>query len=383
MRNIILAISFFIPLICSAQKKNERANANPKAKRVINVSLTPENWEFKPNSAEFIQYQNVPALRILTSSDVISLKGVDFINGTIEYDMEPIDPSFTGIYFRRTDQRESEYFYFRVARAGDTNAVDAIQYAPFLGGVNFWDMLFHFQGNADFRKQQWNHVKLVINGRQMKVYLNHESKPRLEVPRLEGTNSGGSIAFDGQAIISNLSIKPDDVEGVDPIAGIDQTDNDPRYLRQWRMTSPVIFTQNIDFDYDLFPKDSTKWEPVTAERRGLINLTRKFGKSEKRRFVWLKTTINSGSAQTRRLNLGFSDEVWIFLNGRYLYIDKNYYASPIMKQPDGRCTVDNTSFEVPLSAGKNELMIAVANNFFGWGIIARFDKMAGMTFENP
>jgi len=109
-----------------------------------------------------------------------------------------------------------------------------------------------------------------------------------------------------------------------------------------------------------------------------INLTRKFGKSESRRIVWLKTTIKSASAQTRKLAFGFIDDVWVLINGKMLYVDKNWYLHPIRKEPDGRCSIENTTFNLPLNAGDNELLIGVANDFYGWGIVARIDSLAGI-----
>jgi len=53
-----------------------------------------------------------------------------------------------------------------------------------------------------------------------------------------------------------------------------------------------------------------------------------------------------------------------------------------MKEPDGRLSIENTYFTVPLNQGDNELLIGVANDFFGWGIVARFDKMEGLRFES-
>jgi hypothetical protein len=60
---------------------------------------------------------------------------------------------------------------------------------------------------------------------------------------------------------------------------------------------------------------------------------------------------------------------------RLAYVDKNLFMSPGMKEPAGRCAVENTSFRLPLKAGENELLVGVANNFYGWGIIARLDNM--------
>jgi len=340
--------------------------------------LKPENWDFKPQSAEFLEYKSRPAMKLLTSSDPVVLKNFNFTSGTIEYDLEPLDPRFTSIYFRWNDSKENECFYFRTGRAGNPQAADAVQYAPHLGGVNLWDMLPQFQTNADFKKDNWNHVKLVISGKQMRVFVNDMEHPALQVPMLEGNTSSGTLAFDGQVIISKLVVKQNAVEGLSSEAGIDPIASDPRYLRKWQVSNPITTAKGIDFRDEYAPNPETKWDDIWAERYGLVNLTRKFGKTEGRRIVWLKTSIHSDKAQDKALRFGFSDEVWIMINNAPLYIDKNLYNTPMAKQPDGRCSIENTSINIPLKEGDNELVIGVANFFYGWGIVARFDNLNGI-----
>jgi hypothetical protein len=376
MKNVLKAafcIVLCLPCIYTfAQKKNIHAN---------NISLRVKNWEFKPQTVDFIEYKSRSAMKLLTSNNVVVLKDLDFINGTIEYDMEPLDPRFTSIYFRWKDSRENECFYFRTGRAGNPQSIDAIQYAPLLDGVNLWDMLFHYQTNADFKKGEWNHVKLVISGKQMRAYVNNMARPSLAVPMLEGNTSSGSIAFDGQVIISNLKIRSNSVEGLAPEAGIDPTASDSRYIRKWHVSEPITTAKNIDFSYEYIPNAETKWSDISTERHGLVNLTRKFGGFQGRRIVWLKTTIRSDRAQDKIIRLGFSDEVWVIINNAPLYIDKNLYNTPMVKQPDGRCSIENSSFNIPLKEGDNQLMVGVANYFYGWGIVARLDNLEGIRLE--
>jgi len=167
-----------------------------------------------------------------------------------------------------------------------------------------------------------------------------------------------------------------------PEAGIDPNINDPRYLRKWKVSAPVTMAKGIDFSDEYVPNVETKWEDIAAERRGLINLTRKFGNTEGRRIVWLKTTIHSDKAQNKVLRFGFSDEVWMTINDKPLHMDKNLYNTPMAKQPDGRCSLENTLISVPLQEGENQLKIGVANFFYGWGIVARFDNLDGLRLEN-
>jgi hypothetical protein len=131
------------------------------------------------------------------------------------------------------------------------------------------------------------------------------------------------------------------------------------------------------------PDSSSQWSPIRAEGRAIVNLSRKFGsvKNDLRRLAWLKTTIRSDKIQEKLLNLGFSDEVWVLLNGQILYVDKNYFGTPGQKEPKGRCTIENTSFRISLKEGDNELLIGLANYFYGWGIIARLNNMEGIEIQ--
>jgi hypothetical protein len=353
----------------------------------IKIPMTPGSWESPTNSVEFLDYKGTPAMKIL-SGDKIILKDLKFSNGTIEFDVEPQSEGFAGIFFRMANNNETEYFYLRVARAGNPAAMDAAQYAPFTKGVNLWDLFDYYQGPANMKKNELNHIKLVVSGRQMIVYVNNGDRATLEIPRLEGDTQSGSLAFNGRCVISNLIIKPDAVEGLSAREGFDPTHHDPRYIRLWQMSEPQSLARGKELYEADFPKADTKWQNIDAERRGLVNLTRVFGGSESRRFVWLRVKMISSREQKRKISLGFSDEVWVYLNRQPVFVDKNIYTSPGMrKNPDGRISIENSEFEISLKAGENELLLGVANDFFGWGIISRLDNMDGIetsvTFPPP
>ena len=78
------------------------------------------------------------------------------------------------------------------------------------------------------------------------------------------------------------------------------------------------------------------------------------------------------------MQLGFLNEVWVFLNGEWLYVGKNYFGTPIAKQR-GRISILNSTVTVPLRQGDNELMIGVGGGFYGWGVMARIEEMEGIT----
>ncbi len=368
MRKLFCSLLLLLPLPSFAQLINRAAQSVP-------VPLQANHWQFKEGKVAFMTHKARPAMKITldqTNVGPVLLKDFEFRDGTIEYDVELLqNKAFAPIYFRWQDSGDNECFYLRNYRAGNPKAHDAVQYAPTVKGVWLWDLFYEYQAKADFKLDQWNHIKLVMAGGQMRVYVNNPTKPVLVIPRLEADAQKGSIGFDGNVIIANLIVKPNQVEGLTATQGVDILDNDARYLREWQVSKPLVAPKGVDYSADWYPTPETTWDSIEAERKGMVNLSRRFGKSDSRRMVWLKTTITSAAAQPREVALGFSDDVWVFLNGKLVYVDKNTYTMPIRKEPDGRISVENATLRLSLQPGDNELLIGVANDIFGWGLIAR------------
>ncbi|SKB87102.1 hypothetical protein SAMN05660226_03526 [Parapedobacter luteus] len=343
------------------------------------IPLDAAHWQNDSGKVVFEQIGGVPIMRLLPMAGFTWLKDFDFTTGTIEFDWQPTDTTFSHFNFRYQSSMESECVYLRTARAGDSLAMDAVQYAPFIKGVNLWDMLLHFQATATFSKREWNRIKLIISEKQLLIFINDLSTPRLWVPELEGDVTSGTLAFSGEGLVANLAVKPGDTEGLPHQAGLDPTANDPRYLRQWLVSDPMDFPFGREpADLDL-PKPDARWTDHRAERRGLLNITRLHGsKMPERQLIWIKARIRSAIDQQKWMDFGFSDEVWLFVNGSYTYADKNYYGTPIMKPPFGRCSIENTAVYMPLKKGDNEILIGLANNFYGWGVVARLRDLHGI-----
>lgn len=216
---------------------------------------------------------------------------------------------------------------------------------------------------------------------QLRAFVNDMTRPALEIPYLEGNSSRGAIAFEGFAAFANLIIKPNAVEDLPPGKGPDLTNHDANYIRQWLVSKPLPLESGRELDPQDFPTMETSWDSLDTERNGLINLTRKFGVDD-RRYVWLRATLEASTALQRKIELGFSDEVWVFVNRRMVYVDKNLYIQQMRKTPNGRCSIQNSSFSISLKPGDNELLIGVANDFYGWGIIARLENMEGIELKH-
>lgn len=380
-----------IILLCTgnivfAQKNKTKTQNQAPAPIDYNINLSPEKWEFKEGKVEFFDKNGIKAMRIKQGNQgAVMLKDIIFKDGTIEFDFEPFSPMTLGssptVYFRGNMQKnDTEIFYIR-ARPNKPTANDGIQYCSILGGVNMWDMYPEYQAPAFFEADKVNHLKMVISGQQMRVYVNDMNRPALQIPKLEGNSTEGMIALDGGMVVSNMQIKPNIIEDLPGFAAPDLTDHDAQYLRNWSLTKPSDLPIGNEVIVANLPKSDVFTETIEAERKGMINLSRRFGGNNTRKVVWLKAKIKVMENQKNIMQLGFSDDVWVFLNNQMVYLDKNTYLQPPMrKYPEGRISIQNAKVNLNLKQGENELLIAVANDFYGWGIIARLESMDGVEF---
>lgn len=382
---IFLTVFSLFTVTAIAQKNKKKTAAE------ISIPMEPAYWNYDSTGVEFIMHDNVKSIHAKKSLP-FKPKDLQFSNGTIEYDVA-FGRGFPGVTFHLSpDGRNGDIFYLRYFGTNSPASRTTLQYTAIFDSVNLWNMSDEYQGAAKLNIPGWNHVKVVVSGKQMRAYVNDMKRAALQVPALEGGLESGGLAFSGGDVtIANVVIKPDSVEGLPAGAGYISIYNDPRYLRNWQVSkaSDFAFGKELPptFPYLAeslksagFPDSTTQWTPIWAEDRGIVNLTRSFGRTEfkKRRLAWIKTTIESDSTEERTLHLGFNDEIWVYVNGQFLYADKNYFATPGQKFPAGRCSIENATVRLPLKKGKNEVLIAVANYFYGWGIIARLDEPGGL-----
>jgi hypothetical protein len=346
----------------------------------ITIAMTADRWQTKEN-AEFLRplgfYQGLMRL----NSGNATLKDITFSDGTIEFDVNTIGRGMPGIAFRRQDENNFELLYLRP----DPNCpafAACIQYTPETHGVLLWDFFPQYQTRAPLRENGWNHIKMVISGRRMNVFVNDAPSPTLQVGRLEGDAMKGDLRLQGPASFANMVITPDAVEGLSPEPAADPREGDRGLVRNWRLSAFSALPNGKDPLYSEMPGAPREWQPIRTERRGLVNISRVFGKplpEPTRAVVWLKTAITSDRKQTAKADIGWTREVWVFVNGKLVYAGQNFFESDASrKAPDGRCSLDNGSFTLPLEAGDNEVAVAIANNYFGWGMMLRLADREGV-----
>jgi hypothetical protein len=346
----------------------------------ITIAMTADHWQTKENAEFFRQQGFSRGLMRLNSGNAV-LKDITFSNGTIEFDINTIGRGAPGIAFRQQDEGNFELVYLRPDPACPAFRA-CIQYTPQTHGVLLWDFFPQYQNRAPLRENGWNHIKMVISGRRMNVFVNDAASPTLEVGRLEGDAMKGGLRLQGPATFAHLAITPDAVDGLSPEPARDPQDADPGLVRNWRLSKFSTLPEGKDPVYNEMTGASQEWKAIGTERNALVNLTREYGlpvHAPNRAVAWLKTTITSDRKQPKKVDIGWTREVWVFVNGKLVYADKNIYdLETLRKAPDGRCSLENGSFTLPLEAGDNEVAVALANNFFGWGLMLRLADPEGV-----
>ena len=90
--------------------------------------------------------------------------------------------------------------------------------------------------------------------------------------------------------------------------------------------------------------------------------------------VYARTRIEAPREQVKKLTIGYSDEVSVFLNGKILYRGRSPQG---FRDPGflGIVNLENDAVYLPLKKGSNELMLAVSELGGGWGLICRLTDM--------
>jgi hypothetical protein len=364
-----------------------------RAEGPLKIPMSADRWTTTAGAVNFVEYEGKPSIELKAGnykqhiqSGAVALKGLTFRDGTIEYDVAATTDMGAAFIFRSADKDNFEMFYLR-PRPKCEEAPDCVQYAPQTHGVLLWDVFPQYQGPAPLRQDDWNHVKLVISGRRMNIFINGATEPTLKIGRLEGDSVEGGLMLEGPGIFANLTVDPAAVEGLTGKPEKDVTASDGRYVRHWQLSPYSKLAADQAPALAELPPSSAAWTPLEAERGGLVNVSRVYGiplKQPDRAVVWLKTTIHSSSAQQKQVSLGWAREIVVFVNGKLVFADKNLYQPPeARKTPDGRLSLQNGSFTLPLKAGNNELAVAVVNNFYGWGLEMRFADLKGLRLAAP
>ncbi len=344
-------------------------------------------WQLGPK-ATVTDYLGRRSLAL--EDDPATLKDFEMTDGVVDVDMAGNGArGFYNISFRRRSKEEMELVYLRPHKTG---LEDAQQYTPVFRGTGAWQIYNGpgFTAAVDIPRDVWFHVRLVIAGAQAQLYVSNMTVPSLVMNDLKTGIRQGGVGFYG-VHVSNVEIRR-----TPPAVWVrHEPAMAPATIVKWRL-SPSMDALERDSERPLSKSeaDSMKWQEVTAEPPGfvVINHYRKgpdliptFARDFSRRLepqkgtqlVYARTTIAADRDRVKKLNIGYSDEVSVFLNGRILYRGR---SAQRFRDPGflGIVNPENDAVYLPLKKGRNELVLALSELTGGWGFICRFDNMEGI-----
>jgi len=353
------------------------------------LSLAPDSqrWQFE-GEAKPADYQGRKCLFLDGGAAII--KDFEMRDAVIDVDVAtPAKRGFFGLQFRLANEgANGEWVYLRQHKSG---LPDAMQYTPVLNTGANWQLYNGpgFTGAVDIPRDVWFHLRLEVTGAQAKLYVKDMEKPSLVIDDLKSGVQKGAVALHvltGATYFSNFEVK--------------ETADAPWTRHLPPMPADTIIKWSISPEFDALARNleqppsssetsNFKWQDVEAESPGFVVLYRyreaphlrvSFANDFSKRLepqpgtkvVYAKTTIDSDRDQVKKLALGYSDEVSVFLNGQILYRGRSaqYFRDPGFL---GIVNPENDTIYLPLKKGRNELTLAVSELGGGWGFICRLN----------
>jgi hypothetical protein len=330
---------------------------------------------------------------LLIDGGAAILKDFEMRDGVIDVDVAtPAIRGFFGFDVRlNADGTNYEEIYLRQHKSGQA---DAMQYTPVLNTGRNWQ-LFNgpgFTGAVDIPKSEWFHLRLVVTGAQAKLYVKDMDKPALEMTDLKSGIQKGQVAIytlTGETYFSNFEVRTTSdapwERHLPPMP--------PNTLTKWSISPSYDYlARNLERSLTAEESKAIQWQDVEAEPPGFVVLYRyrpaphphvtfqsdfstRLAPQPGGKVLYARTTIDSDRDQVKKLEIGYSDDVSVFLNGKILYRGRSAQG---FRDPGflGIVNPENDAVYLSLHKGRNELMLALTELGGGWGFICRLTPVA-------
>jgi len=357
--------------------------------RTLTVPPDASRWILE-GQAKTAEYQGRKCLFL--NGGAATVKDLEMRDAIIDVDVAtPASRGFFGIQFRiSSDGANAEWVYLRQHKSG---LPDALQYTPVLStGLN-WQIYNGpgFTGAVDIPKDSWFHLRLEVTGAQGKFYVTDMEKPALVMTDLKSGIQKGQVALavlTGATYFSNFEIRTmPDATWERHLPAMP-----PGTLTKWSLSQSYdALERNLERPLRAEESDGIRWQDVEAEPPGFVVIYRfreaphprvSFANDFSKRLepqpgmkvVYARTNIDSDRDQIKKLFIGYSDDVSVFLNGRILFRGR---SAQNFRDPGflGIVNPENDAVYLPLKKGSNELMLAVSELGGGWGFICRLADM--------
>lgn len=389
MNNIQVIPTLKKPLLLAALTCQLGFVAHAQSSKTLSLAPDSPRWELE-GQAKATEYQGRKCLYL--DGGAASIKDFEMRDGVIDVDVAtPANRGFFGLQFRLANEgANGEWVYLRQHKSG---LADAMQYTPVLNTGANWQIYNGpgFTGAVDIPRDVWFHLRLSVTGAQAKLFVKDMDKPALVMDDLKsGVQKGGVALYvlTGATYFSNFELKE--------TAAVPWVRHNPAMpadtLTKWSISpSYDALARNLEQPLSSAESATIKWQDVEAEPPGFVVLYRyreaphlrvSFANDFSKRLepqpgmkvVYAMTTIDSDRDQVKKLSIGYSDDVSVFLNGQILYRGRSaqYFRDPGFL---GIINPENDSVYLPLKRGRNELMLAVSELGGGWGFICRVNQL--------
>lgn len=358
---------------------------NCKSSQTLSFAPDSPKWDLQ-GKAKATDYRGRKCL--LLDGGAAILKDFEMRDAVIDVDVATsAKRGFFGIQFRlSSDAANGEWVYLRQHKSG---LPDAMQYTPVLNTGANWQIYNGpgFTGAVEIPKDVWFHLRLEVSGAQAKLFVKDMENPALVMPDLKSGVQKGQLALyvlTGETYFSNFEVRatPDAAweRHLLPM---------PRgTLTKWSL-SPSYDALSRDLERPLSPAEiaAMSWLDVEAEPPGFVVLYRyreaphpkvSFATDFSKRLdpqpgmkvLYARTEIESDRDQVRKLYVGYSDDVSVFLNGKIWFRGR---SAQNFRDPGflGIVNAENDAVYLPLKKGGNELILGVSELGGGWGFICR------------
>ncbi len=331
-------------------------------------------WAF--DGAEPVPTKHLGRDCVLLEAPTATVDDLEPVDGTIELELA-VGPerAFPGVVWR-VQRGSFESFFVRPHQVGND---DSIQYTPAFNGISSWQ-LYHgtgFWAPVSFPIDEWFRIRVVFAGTRADVYVADMDEPVLQVRELKLPAGPGRIGIQvgtptlhvagfGYGPEAALRPAPAPLPAVDGIV--------PAWKISDAFAQDALAADRLEANLVA----ARTWTRLAAEPSGLVDLARVNGLQDGRNTVLARAVVRSDRARTARMDFGFSDRAVVYLDGRALYRGDDTYRSR-----DYRFLGSIGYFDTlypPLADGDHELVVAVSEDFGGWGVQARFPDPEGLTF---
>lgn len=346
------------------------------------IPIDTAHWEIRARSYVLENFKGKDAIYLQGGS--ITLKDQEFLDGIIEYDIFlKEEPAFPGVYFRANNETgDAEQFYLRPHLSGKP---DANQAAASTKNVTPWQLYFgpRYSFPYEYNYDDWTHVKIQVEGKRAQVFLDYNNYPHhswelFHEPEagkivLTGGNSSGmhlaniSVSQDMQEINLFKPEKREAIEGLIPSWEISDM------FEEKLLENPAEISKVLE---------GRSWQgKISVEEGTAANISRiqNLRDGTPGNTVLAKIVIDSNRDQLKLFEFGYSDRVVAILNGQPIYWGNNRWRSRDYRYLGTIGLFDGIYLN--LKRGRNELIMAVSEDFGGWLITGKLKDPSGTTIK--